>query len=378
MILVSLRRTIVTLILFVVIAVAACAGSTVPACAIGIFKPQKLTSLNVSTTPTAFVDQNFSVNGTLTAGSTRVAGASVTLQRSTDGAAFSNVAITTTGTNGGYQFSTNEATVSAYYYRTTYDGDDAYSNATSDVVRVSVSKLPTQLIAAVNPAAAQPNQQFTVSGTLTTTNNLPIFGATIQLQVNVSGAWTDVTDNSSATGQNGSYRIVSSQPSADAYQYRTAYAGDDTHAGNSSTVIDITVFEAPKAPPTLEIAISTGTANVNQNVTIGGVLSFGTTNLQGATVTLWRSTDQSAWNTVATDTIADDGSYEFSRSESIANTYYYHTTYAGNDTYTNVTSNVTQLSVTGSTHGIEAFYILGGVAVVFAIVLGARARWAKR
>ncbi len=117
---------------------------------------------------------------------------------------------------------------------------------------------------------------------------------------------------------------------------------------------------------------------MNQNVTISGTLSFGTSNLQGAAVTLWRSTDQSAWNDVATNTIADDGSYEFSRNESIANTYYYHTTYAGNDTYANVTSNVTQLSVTGSAYGIEAVYILGGVAVVFAIVLGARARLAKR
>ncbi|MGZ4930904.1 MAG: hypothetical protein ACXV48_07940, partial [Halobacteriota archaeon] len=111
---------------------------------------------------------------------------------------------------------------------------------------------------------------------------------------------------------------------------------------------------------------------------ISGTLSFGTTNLQGATVTLWRSTDQSTWNNVANNTIADDGSYQFSRNESIANTYYYHTTYAGNDTYTNVTSNVTQLSVTGSTSGLEAFYVLGGLAVVFAIVLAARERWAKR
>ncbi|MGZ4921816.1 MAG: hypothetical protein ACXV3U_06445 [Halobacteriota archaeon] len=368
------------LTLVVVIAVSACAGSTVPAWAIDIsVKPtQRPTDLNASTPPTAFVNQNFSVTGTLTAGSAGIAGAAIMLQRATDSVRFSNVATTTTSTSGGYQFSTNETAVGTYYYRTSYDGNDTYSNATSNVAGVSVSKLPTQLTAAVNPAAANPNQQFTVSGTLITTNNLPILGATILLQVNVSGAWTNVTGNRSTTGQDGSYSIVSSQPNADAYQYRTTYAGDDTHVGNSSAVIAITVFEAPKAPPTLEVAISTSAAKVNQNVTISGTLSFGTTNLQGATVALWRSTDQSTWNNVANNTIADDGSYQFSRNESIANTYYYHTTYAGNDTYTNVTSNVTQLSVTGSASGLEVFYVLGGLAVVFAIVLAARERWAKR
>jgi hypothetical protein len=84
------------------------------------------------------VNKQFSINGTLNSGKTRVAGATITLQRSTDNATWNNVTNMATNAAGQCQFSRNESTAHTYYYRTAYDGNATYANATSNVVTVTV------------------------------------------------------------------------------------------------------------------------------------------------------------------------------------------------------------------------------------------------
>jgi hypothetical protein len=80
-----------------------------------------------------------------------------------------------------------------------------------------------------------------VSGTLNTTDGVPVVGANVQLQKNVSGAWQDVTGKKNTTTTTGAYRISTSEPLAGIYQYRTTYGGNETYVGANSTSVSMKV-----------------------------------------------------------------------------------------------------------------------------------------
>jgi phage gp45-like len=101
-------------------------------------RPGSVTLTATASTSTPSVNQNFTINGTLSASGTGIGGATITLQRSTDNAAWSNVTTNVTNATGGYLFSKNESSARTYYYRTAYDGNTMYSNATSNVANVTV------------------------------------------------------------------------------------------------------------------------------------------------------------------------------------------------------------------------------------------------
>jgi C1A family cysteine protease len=97
--------------------------------------------LTASASPTKVtLNQNFTISGTLTNGtpSSGIAGATITLQNSTDDATWNNVTTTVTGATGNYQFSNNESAPNNYYYRTAFDGNATYASAASNIVNVNV------------------------------------------------------------------------------------------------------------------------------------------------------------------------------------------------------------------------------------------------
>jgi outer membrane protein assembly factor BamB len=307
------------------------------------------TTLNAAvSTTSANATQNFTVNGTLRAGSAAIPGATITLQRSTDNATWTNVTTSTTNAAGGYSFSKNETAAGTYYYCTAYDGNATYANATSSTVSVTVSPLSTTLNASVSTATAYVSQNFTVNGTLNA--GTPITGATVTLQKNVSGAWTNVTTN--VTNTTGGYSFSKNETAAGTYYYRTAYDGNATYANTTSTTVSITVL--PLSTTTLNATVSTTSANATQNFTVNGTLRAGSAAIPGATITLQRSTDNATWTSVTTNTTNATAGYSFSRSETAAGVYFYRTTYAGNTTYTNATSNVVRVTVQQTTLTIAA------------------------
>ena len=104
------------------------------------FESSSSPSLTATASPTTVkLSQSFTISGTLSAGTTRIAGAKITLQNSTDDATWNNVTTTATDATGNYQFSNTESATNIYYYRTAYDGNATYDNATSNVVNVNVN-----------------------------------------------------------------------------------------------------------------------------------------------------------------------------------------------------------------------------------------------
>jgi 5-hydroxyisourate hydrolase-like protein (transthyretin family) len=292
---------------------------------------------------TAYVGQNFAINGTLnTTNGTAIAGAIITLQKNVSWA-WTNVATNVTDANGTYQFSDNESVAGSYQYRTTYAGNAAYINATSNTVSVQVTTIPTQLSAAANLTTAYVNQNFTINGTLNSTDGTAIAGATITLQKNVSGTWQNVTGNTASTTSTGAYGISTSESAAGTYQYRAVYAGNATFGNATSNAVAVTVS---RHSTTLSATVSTNVVAVNKPFSINGRLRSGATGLAGATITLQRSTNNATWNNVTSATTSAAGEYQFSRSESSTGTYQYRTVYGGNVTYANATSNVVSVKVT--------------------------------
>ena len=103
------------------------------------------------------------------------------------------------------------------------------------------------------------NVPFTINGTLNTTSGVGIANATIQLQKNVSGTWTNVAGNINTTTVTGAYRISTSEPTASTYQYRTTYAGNATYKNATSNVVSVNV--TPQITPASSPAVTAQNAN---------------------------------------------------------------------------------------------------------------------
>ncbi len=299
---------------------------------------------NVSTTN---VNTTFTINGTLSENTSGngIAGQIITLQISTDNVTWTNVTTTTTNSSGFYQFNLSEPVADHYYYRTAYDGNIVYSNAISLVVTVQVGT-QTTLTATANVTSTKVNTPFTIRGTLTQTISGTLLGPdyNITLQQNESGTWTNVATTS--TDANGNYSFSQSQSVPGTYQYQTIYAGNGNLSAATSTVVSAGV-----GTTNLTAAGNVTATEINTNFTISGTLNTTLVpdplipGVANATITLQISTDNKTWTSGPTTVTDANGNYTFNQSEPTLNTYYFRTTYAGNSTYGNATSNVVSVLV---------------------------------
>ena len=213
-----------------------------------------LTILAPSSVP---VRQSFSISGQLTSNGSPFTRSIVYLQRF-NGNTWTNIAMK--AVTGTYSFSLTEITSNTYQYRTTYAGSATYASATSPVVQVQV-RAPTQLSAAANLTSVLVNQNFTINGRLKTTTGEPVSGATIQLQTNVSGTWTNVTAGTNTTTSAGAYSISINESATGTYQFQTTYAGNDVYSSSTSSTATVTIKPAPTAtPPAAKTTVKQATA----------------------------------------------------------------------------------------------------------------------
>jgi hypothetical protein len=295
--------------------------------------PTTLTATaNVTSTK---VNTPFTINGTLSVtGGAGIYGQSIALQQNKSGTWTNVLTSTTTDTNGNYSFSISESAPGAYQFQTTYAGDSNLFPATSAVVPVNV-RIPTTLTATVNVTSTKVNTPFTINGTLSVTGGAGISGQSIALQQNESGTWTNVL-TPTTTDTNGNYSFSISESAPGAYQFQTTYTGTSSILPATSNVVSVNV-PSGLTTTTLTVTPSVTSTTVNTTFTISGTLSNATSGgIAGAVITL-NGTNK---------TTDSNGNYSFSLSESTLGAYQFQTTYAGNATYTNATSNTVSVNVT--------------------------------
>jgi|GEM_PF-523057 len=205
--------------------------------------PKKLTTtLNATastTTPT--VKQNFTIKGGLTASGAGLGYKTITLQRSLDNKTFTTSTTRQTNGTGWYQFSRSEMTSGTCYYRTKYAGDSTYTNATSKVVKVTVTKKPTTFSISTSPTAPKLNVAFTVSGTLKSgTSGLKGLSVHLERKI-VGGSWTTVASATKTTGTGGVVSVSQKVTSHNTYSYRWHFIGTATYLPCYSPVKTFTV-----------------------------------------------------------------------------------------------------------------------------------------
>ncbi|MGA9079166.1 MAG: Ig-like domain-containing protein, partial [Halobacteriota archaeon] len=235
-------------------------------------------------TATAYVNQNFTINGTLRTDTTGIADGNITLQRFTNNATWTNVtppmANTTNGT-GGYAFSRNESAAGTYYYRTAYDENATYTTATSNVVNVTVTKMPTALTLTASNTTPAVSQPVTFNATLSNgTTPLPGENVTVYHLLN-NVRYNDTTNTTNSTGQ---ITVTTSFGSPGTRTYYATFAGDSSYQNSTSSVVTINVTTVTKMPTALTLTASNTTPLVNQPVTFNATLSSSGASLSGENV----------------------------------------------------------------------------------------------
>jgi C1A family cysteine protease len=210
-------------------------------------------TLTATASPTTVtINQNFTISGSLTSGGKPLTGQRITLQNSPDGTTWTDVAppmARTTNAAGAYSFSRNETTSGVYYYHSTYAGDATHLSATSNAVKVTVTKIPTALTATASPTRVTVNKAFTVQGKLTVntaTNHTGIGNAPLTLlKYNATSKQYDITlattTTSSATGTLGAYTFSVKETTTGTYSYEVAYAGTATYLPKTSVPVTVVV-----------------------------------------------------------------------------------------------------------------------------------------
>ena len=227
--------------------------------------PSPSLALTASASPTTVsMKQNFTINGTLSTGTTSIAGAAVTLQRSTNNAAWTNATTNVTDVNGNYQFSYNESAAGTYYYRAAYSGNATYGSVTSNTVSVNVIKTATALTLTASNTTPAVNQSVTFTATLRSGGTpipklITVYYYLNGVRYNYATAYTTLT-------------FATKWTTPGVRTYYATFAGDSSYNASASSGVPISVGATQ-----LTLTASNTTPAVNQSVTFTATLRSGGT-----------------------------------------------------------------------------------------------------
>jgi hypothetical protein len=196
------------------------------------------TALTITAPASALMKQNLTINGTLSASALGIGNGTITLQRSTDNATWTNVTTNVTNTTGDYQFSNNESAANSYYYRTAYDGNATYGNATSTTVNVNVTKMSTALTLTASNTTPAVNQSVTFTATLKD-GTTPLSSKSVTIYHYLGS--TRYNDLTTTTNANGQVTLTQSFSSSGKRTYYANFAGDSSYQTSTSSAVIVTV-----------------------------------------------------------------------------------------------------------------------------------------
>jgi len=202
---------------------------------------------------------------------------------------------------------------------------------------------PTSLTAATSKTAVLTNEPFIISVSPVTRHGGS--GGRIDLQRSTDKWATWSIANTTTADQPGGYQFVRKESVLGEYRYRAVFSGTTTES--SSVSLPVRVFVVGVS--TLTAITAPTTVYTNQKFNVTGALKANGAWFRWNFITLQRSTNNIKWNTVTTFPNSGSTTYKFTTTETTAGTVYYRTTYAGDATHLNATSNVVKVTVKAHT-----------------------------
>jgi hypothetical protein len=195
-----------------------------------------LTIATNNTTPA--LNQQFTLSGTLKAGTTPLSGKPITLRRMDLSGQWSTISTTTTDTNGNYTFTRSESVQGTYSYYASFAGDTTYSTASSPFVTPSIGTYTATTITAskTSPAIGE-----TVTFTVTLKSGTTLLSKPVKIWHSYPGGARS-EDGTHTTSASGVYTFTQAFGSSGERVYHVEFAGDSMYASSSGAV---TVNVAP-------------------------------------------------------------------------------------------------------------------------------------
>lgn len=132
--------------------------------------------------------------------------------------------------------------VGVYYFYAGYNGDSRFASSHSDTVKVTVTRSATNLtLSNPSPSTILAKQQnYSISGRLTTASGIGIGGAQIKLYSLLQNGWFNFWTGS--TDGNGYFKYEGTVHFAGVYYIYAAYNGTSQYEASTSNTVKLTVI----------------------------------------------------------------------------------------------------------------------------------------
>lgn len=168
-----------------------------------------------------------SINASLTA--------QVTIQANADGSTWINLTTVNTDSGGRFSYSWTPNAVGTYRVRASWPGNQQYSEATSDIVTLTVTKVSTTISCSVSPAEVNQGSPVTTSGSI----NPAAAGKNVTLTYKKPDGATST--KIVKTGSDGKFTDTYTPDTAGSWTVSASWTGDQTYRGASSSSASFTV-----------------------------------------------------------------------------------------------------------------------------------------
>ena len=278
--------------------------------------------------------------------------------------------IVTTDSNSNYSYTWTPGAAGTYEFKASWGGDLITEGAESDVLSLTVLKMPSTISIALSSTTITLGSNVTITGEITAEDPInPLRpGKEVTIQFRPSGtAWTELDKVNTDQNSEYSYTLKVEKlglkiNKAGTYEFKASWGGDLITEGAESDVLSLTVL---KMPSTISIALSSTTITLGSNVTITGTIDPWRA---VETVTIQYKPNGGDLTTLANLT-AVNSKYNYTWTPDEAGTYEFKASWDGDEGTEGAESEVLVLTVKEAPSGIPIEIVI--VATVVIIVIAA-------
>ncbi|MCW4040516.1 MAG: Ig-like domain repeat protein [Candidatus Bathyarchaeota archaeon] len=260
----------------------------------------------------------------------------------------------TTSLDGSYSFIWTPPTADTYQFQATWPGDPIYADASSTIVSLTVSKLPSTLTCNASATTITIGDNVTLRGEVNPMRS----GIDVTLQYQTEIGWTEIL--SVATDTQGQYAYLWTPSSGGDYQVRAMCSDDNTYSAAVSAIQPITV---EKLSVTIMCTVPPVDVEIGNDVRVSGSI---TPAIHDVPVTLQYIAPNASTMT-HTVTTSSDGSFTDTMRPDATGSWRVSALWEGDTIYDESVSTFVAITVTESSLQINPLVI--GIPLILVIVV---------